>query len=218
MNCLRSCLLISCILLSGCTLKTGSRAHSSPTMVSSFGSSQSYAYKAPRNTVPSVHQPVVRQTPVTHFPQVALLSPRMQGFNGVNPAFQCPGASAAKANTAQPASPAEGVGDDNTIISQPADSKAGGQISDRQVVAANVFPELEPHYAAPIAVMIIIGALIYYALYRFAGSGQQIVEKKDTAGSPVTYHTNTQINYHYDSGGQKTGDTIIKTETDKSDR
>lgn len=144
----------------------------------------------------------------------------MQGFSGVNSTFQSPDASAAKANTTQPASPADGVGDYNAIISQPADSKTGGQISNGQVVAANVFPELEPHYAAPIAVMIIIGALIYYALYRFAGSGQQIVEKKDSAGpaSPVTYHTNTQINYHYDTGGEKTENRDEKLGPDKGDR
>lgn len=175
---------------------------------------QTYAISTPRDRVPSSNRPESRQTPVTHLTHVALLSPRMQGFYSVSPTFGGVGASASKV-TGQPDSREEAIGDDNTIAQLP-DSKTVGQISDRQVIAANVFPVLEPHYAGPIAVVITIGALIYYALYRFAGSGQKIAPPKESTGYPVTYHTDTQINYHY-TDGEKIETGPEKLNSDKGD-
>jgi hypothetical protein len=142
----------------------------------------------------------------------------MQGFNRTNPTFGTMGASTSKANTMHSDTPEEGVGNNKTNVPQLPDSNTPRQISSGQVIAANLFPPLEPHYAGPIAVVIIIGAFIYYGLYRFAGSGQQEVRAKDATGYPVTYHTNTQINYHYDTDGQKIETPTEKLNPDKDGR
>jgi hypothetical protein len=105
----------------------------------------------------------------------------MQGFHRANPTSASLGASTSTANTSQPA-PEEGVADYKTIIAQPSALETSGQISSRQVIAANLFPIEEPNYAGPIAVVIILMVLIYYALYKIAGSGQQTAPANPSEG------------------------------------
>lgn len=174
----RSCLLISCILLSGCALRTANRAHSSPAPASS-GHYQTYTYSAPRDTSPNVHQAEVRPTPVTHSSHVALLTPRLQGIYQTNPIFESRNAPASKANNR----PDESSRDAKAIVAQPSGSNTPPPIPSQQVVAANLFPIEGPSYAGPLTAVIILGALIYYALYRIAGSGRQVAPTQALEGS-----------------------------------
>jgi hypothetical protein len=180
MNHWRLFLLLACIPLSGCTLKTGSRPLTPPAPAST-GSSQAYTYSTPRNTVPSSHRTEVRPTPVAESPQVALLSPRMQGFRRPNPTSGSPGASAPKANAAQPP-PVESMGDDKTIVAQPSGSETSAQTSTQQVVAANLFPVEAPNYVGPIVAVIILATLIYCALYKIAGPGPPVAQTNPLEG------------------------------------
>jgi hypothetical protein len=182
MSCWRSSLVLACTLISGCALRTANRPLTPPAPAST-GHSQAYTYSSPRNTVPSARQPDVAQRPVTQSPHVALLSPRMQGFNRAIPTSRNPGASAPKADTttAQPP-PAQTVADDQTIIAQPPGLETSGQISTQQVVAANLFPVEGPNYAGPIAAVIILVTLIYYALYKIAGPNGQVAKTNPLAG------------------------------------
>ncbi len=165
MNHWLSCLLLACILFSGCALNTGSRAYTTPAP-SPSRPSQSYTYSTPRNSVPVAHRPEAPQTPVTHSRHIAFLSPRMQGFNRPNPAFEG-FAAASKAKSNRHGSPEKRSGDDETKIAQPAGSKTFGQISN-QVVAASVIPGLGSHYARPIAIVLIFVGLICCALSQIA--------------------------------------------------
>jgi hypothetical protein len=164
---------MACILLPGCALRTGSRAYHSPAPASA-GLSQTSTASTPRNTAPDARPTEVRQTPVTNSQHVAFLSPRMQGAYHSNSNFESLGAPAAKASPGQPSAPEESVAD-KTIAAQPTDSNTStsGRISSQQILAADLLPLAEPHYAGPLAVVIIFVGLIYYALYRIAGSGGQ---------------------------------------------
>ena len=102
----------------------------------------------------------------------------MQGVYGANPTSRSLSASASTANN-QPASPEESASDDKTI-----DSPASSQISNQPVVAANLLPIpiSEPSYAGPITVVLVFVGLIYYALYRIAGSGRQMAQTHPLEG------------------------------------
>ena len=164
MNYWRACLLITCVLLSGCAVGTGHRANTSPAPAPA-GSSKTYTYSTPRNRVPIAHQPEVRQTPVTHSEHVALLSPRMQGVSGANPTFESFGASVSKVGVKLPGPPEGNGSNDQKPIAQPTDLKAFGQISNQEVAAASLLPPVGPHYA----IVIILVALACGALCIIAG-------------------------------------------------
>jgi hypothetical protein len=174
MNYWRSYLLISCILISGCTMGTGNRAHQSPAPASS-GTSQIATHSTPQAAVPGARTSEVRENPVTNSQRVTFLSPRMQGIYHSNSNFENVGTPTPKAGIEQPRSPEVSV-TDKTIAAQPSDSNTPARITGQQVLAADLLPLAEPHYVGPLAVVIIFVGLIYYALYRIAGSGGQMAQ------------------------------------------
>jgi hypothetical protein len=96
----------------------------------------------------------------------------MEGIYHQNQTFESVGAPASKSSPRQPLSPEESVAY-KTIAVQPTASNTSGRISSQQILAADLLPLAEPHYAGPLAVVIVFVGLIYYALYRIAGSGGQ---------------------------------------------
>lgn len=179
MNFWRSCMLISCILLSGCALRTGSRPSAS---LASSGHFEASVCSTPRNSSPSVHQTPARQGSPGHLRHVAFLSPRLQGIYSVRSSSQNADATVSRAAATQPASLEQRVDEDSTATAQPPYTNAPRHVPNRQVVAAILLPDFQPHYAAPLVVVTIFAALVYWWLYRFAGSGQQVAQANPLQG------------------------------------
>jgi hypothetical protein len=179
MNFWRSCLLISCILLSGCALRTGSRPSAA---LASSGHFQASVCSTPRNSSPRVHQTPASQKAPGHLRHVAFLSPRLQGIYSVKSSSQNADPIASRADATQPASQEQRVDEGSAVIAQPPNTNAPKHVPNRQVVAAILLPDFQPHYAAPLVVVTIFAALVYWWLYRFAGSGQQVAQTNPLQG------------------------------------